>query len=129
MTATAEKIKIMQAHEDGQRIESKSCYITFWEEDRNPTWNWHNVEYRIAPPTPDKIDWRAIAPEYGWVARQQDNHAFLFKSKPELYGWGWGIDSNDPTCVIPAIGFASYRNNGLPWRESLIERPATTGGD
>ena len=47
MSDTAYKIKVMQAFEDGKKIQSS--YGGKWEDNCDPRWDWPKVEYRIKP--------------------------------------------------------------------------------
>jgi len=55
MTTTAEKIAIMQSFDAGKRIECRKN-LDDKEEDwfvtQQPLWNWHHMDYRIAPNQP-----------------------------------------------------------------------------
>lgn len=44
---TAEKIKVMQAYEDGKQIEYKSPRSDGWGDASTPVWDWYNKTYRI----------------------------------------------------------------------------------
>ena len=53
MTTTAEKIKVMQAFEDGAEIEWHNG--SQWVSREAPEWNWCDCDYRIAPKPPATI--------------------------------------------------------------------------
>jgi hypothetical protein len=56
MTTLAEKIAIMQAYERGEKIEFYTDEgWKLWAGVYEPSWNWPNYEYRIAPLEPKKI--------------------------------------------------------------------------
>ena len=51
MSTTAEKIKVMQAFEDGKAVEGKVCiagqpWVNLCEE---PMWDWRTQDYRLKP--------------------------------------------------------------------------------
>ena len=46
---TEEKIKVMQAHIDGEYIEFRIKGEEVWEDCGIPAWNWQEFEYRIKP--------------------------------------------------------------------------------
>lgn len=48
MKTTKEKIAIMQAFEEGRKIEGTSyCAGSDWRQLENPRWNWVECDYRI----------------------------------------------------------------------------------
>jgi len=49
LTSTEEKIKVMQAYVDGERVEWVHVCSRDWSEDSNPLWNWNDFKYRIMP--------------------------------------------------------------------------------
>jgi hypothetical protein len=48
-STTAGKIAVMQAFEDGKKIQAKRKASGVWVQADAPTWDWYGVEYRIAP--------------------------------------------------------------------------------
>lgn len=47
---TAEKIAVIQAFEDGKRVQTKPVNSELhWMDSSNPSWNWVNINYRIKP--------------------------------------------------------------------------------
>lgn len=58
MTTTAEKIKVMQAFEDGLKIQLRGRGRERWEEVITTTlhWNWEAFEYRIEPADPEPLE-------------------------------------------------------------------------
>ncbi|MDO4800918.1 MAG: hypothetical protein Q4A15_02010 [Prevotellaceae bacterium] len=46
---TEEKIKVMQAHIDGEYIEFRIKGEKLWEDCGIPAWNWQEFEYRTKP--------------------------------------------------------------------------------
>ena len=51
MKTTAEKIKIMQAFEDGKKIQWKYLDNKNWGKVVTPIWDWNRCDYRIKPET------------------------------------------------------------------------------
>jgi hypothetical protein len=50
MTTTVEKIRVMQAYEDGAEIESRAAGVAGkWYASDKPAWNWFDREYRVKP--------------------------------------------------------------------------------
>jgi len=47
MITTVHKIKIMQAHVDGQRIERTKKLSATWCECSDTSWNWYEYDYRV----------------------------------------------------------------------------------
>lgn len=46
---TKDMIEVMQAFEDGKKIEFRERGSRTWKPDENPEWDWSCIEYRIAP--------------------------------------------------------------------------------
>lgn len=49
---TKEMIEIMQAYEDGKKIESRQVFLDEdepWVDESCPSWNWVGFEYRVKP--------------------------------------------------------------------------------
>lgn len=44
-----EMIAVMQAADEGKRIEARAKGDTVWRNSRKPGWNWYEGDYRIAP--------------------------------------------------------------------------------
>lgn len=133
MKTTAEKIAVMQAHEDGREIEYQPHHGAAWVAiEFTPSWDWLSSDYRVAEPKPDSIDWSQVPDSYRFMARNENGTSALFKAEPDLYPFGWSVmvegetEFEKHTFVASAHAHASYKNNGINWRESLIERPATT---
>lgn len=126
MMSLKEQIAVMQACADGKAIETRPRGIDGgWIHCFNPSFDWFSQEYRVAPPKPDEVDWSAIREEYRWIARQENGDAMAYPFKPFVLESGWYSEYQKGQPLITTVsGFlSSYRNNGLPWRESLIERP------
>lgn len=119
---TAEMIKVMQAYVDGEKIEYKGYIADIWADCSTPIWSWPDFDYRItSATTPDTIDWSHVAPEFKWMARDEDGTAWLFKSEPricnEIEIWTCKGISNSVTPI------ASYRPGTCDWKDSLVKRP------
>lgn len=111
----AEKGALLLAKHRGQKIEM------YWPTSRewcvvDPAFN-DLCAYRIAL-TPDTIDWSHLAPEWRFVARDDDNSPLLYQARPERNAVSWAAYEPCARVTTP-----SYRNNGMPWEQSLIERP------
>lgn len=74
---------------------------------------------RPAPFVPDTIDWSHVAPEWKWMARDEDGEGFLFRSMPEIDDGGYWCDDEN----LEADVFASYRRGTVAWQDSLVKRP------
>lgn len=86
MTTTKEKIKVMQAYEDGRAIEvSSGCG---WHEKQNPSWNWEYCDYRIKP---EKVE-----PEY----RPYENTDEMIADWKERFKKNWSETSMPLIWVI-----------------------------
>lgn len=46
---TKEKIEVMQAFEDGKKIQCLSKFADHWIDCYSPLWNWYICDYRIKP--------------------------------------------------------------------------------
>jgi len=55
MSSAAEKIKVMQAFEDGAEIEVSHKGVRDWNANINPAWNWDIYIYRVAEKPPRDI--------------------------------------------------------------------------
>lgn len=119
MKTTEEMIAVMQAYEDGEKIELRSFGRNYWELCNNPVWNWDEHEYRIAV-TQDSIDWSHVHKDFNWMARDTTGEAWLFSTKPNHNGEVWYTILGTYAEAEP---FASYRRGTCDWRDSLVERP------
>lgn len=71
--------------------------------------------------TKDELDWSHVAPEYKWMARDEDGEAFLFHTEPFIEA---GTEFwNAMTYTADATAFASYKRGSCDWRDSLVRRP------
>lgn len=74
---------------------------------------------RPAPLVPDTIDWSHVAPEWKWMARDEDGEAYLYKTEPEVISSGFYAVGDMAT----AWDYASCRRGTVAWQDSLVERP------
>lgn len=121
---TLNKITVMQAFADGAIIERNTRRTKVWSSDNDPSWDWNNYEYRVKPTKPDWVDWDAIATRFKYMARDEDDHIFLYEEEPRIVEdspvWtGFGA------CRIDLF-YKGYKDNGGPWRNSLVVRPEAT---
>lgn len=85
---------------------------------------------RPAPLVPDSIDWSHVAPEWKFMARDEDGTPWTFKEKPKAdhhpIGGSWEEQSKGSLleCKGSAWNFASYKRGTVAWQDSLVERPA-----
>ena len=112
---TKRMIEVMQAYVDGDEVES--CTGEEWWVNEHPVWNWPSVDYRIAK-TPDTINWDHVAPEFKYMARDDEGYGLLFKLKPRLGKYHW-VSSYS----MYAGTFSSYRKGTTDWKDSLVIRP------
>ena len=119
--------EVMMAYADGALIqvyvEGLASWISHTSEEPLE-WDWTKTKYRVAPTTPDTIDWSHVAPEYKWMVRQNPSfspRAFLCKGEPDLH------ENVDCYMIkvehVYADAFASYQRGTCDWRESLVQRP------
>lgn len=116
---TKEAIVIMQAYVDGKKIEIRAGGR--WNPVAQPTFNFNAHEYRVAPVVPDSFDFSHLADKFNFVARDEDGEVYAYEDKPRLSRGFWDTDSGEYIRVNNF--FASYRNNGCDWKESLLVRP------
>lgn len=109
---TKRMIEVMQAYVDGEEIEDQNGILAGL-----PRWNWLNFDYRIAK-TSDTINWDHVAPEFKWMARDEDGKCWLYEKKPSQRKCVWDQDSS-----MWANGFSSYRKGTVDWKDSLVIRP------
>lgn len=114
-----ELLPIIQAFADGKRVEKFDPFIQQWIEISDPVFIGDQL-YRIAAPKPS-IDWSHVAPEYRWLAVDEDGVPFLYQRKPYKGAKSWMIISGK---LINALCFTSYHcPPDVDWRESLVKRP------
>lgn len=79
------------------------------------TYAWARAQH-----TKPSIDWNAVAPEWKWLATDQNGRSYLYINKPNLFtpmGW-WTSDQQ-----VEASAFSSFVAGDCEWTESLVERP------
>ena len=81
MSTTAEKIRVMQAFEDGAEIECKFTLVDCWQSISCPDFNWASYDYRIAPKAPETI-YIGIANEQNEFSTQITTHDSYRHSAP-----------------------------------------------
>lgn len=124
MKTTLEKIEVMQAYADGQRIEFYNGKWQLWLSSE-PAWNWGTNDYRIAQ-IPDTIDWSHFTDDVIAAARDHDGKKFLFTALPSKGASGW--HPAFASSVFKASHLASYITGNTPWTESLLIRPGHERG-
>lgn len=121
MTDTKHMVEIMQAYLDGKPIEY-SYTGDIWAQIEEPSWNWTSCAYRVAPDSPDSIDWSHVADDFKWMARDHSGSTYLYVGEPKMEeSYGCWIGDGKPT--TNASGFKSYRRGTVDWKDSLVERP------
>lgn len=116
----AAKLDLMAAWIDGKPIEAFFGGPQ-WHPVSPPSWA-NDLCYRVRA-VPPSIDWSVVAPQYRWLAIDEDGTAHLYDRKPTArYGREWAFA--DEGKYTKASGFASLQLGTLPWVESLVERPA-----
>lgn len=115
-----EMIEVMEAYERGEAVEV-TTNANFWIKTDHPYWNWDCHDYRIAPSTPDTINWDHVAPEYKWLARDENGIAYLYDNRPTASDDDWyAVSAVD---FIQASAFTSYKRGSVSWDKSLVQRP------
>ena len=77
-----EMIAVLEAYKRGEKIECFTRIHNDWRPVDEPSWNFGNVNYRIAKPAPKKVKLEAwfIGGELRWLS---ENHQILkFASDP-----------------------------------------------
>lgn len=144
MKSTAEKIAVMQAYENGERIvmnEGERSEVTFDKlgASHSPIWDWYRNDYKVARPSRDEIDWSAVSPRFNYLVRDPDGMAYLMTELPHYatsfgpvpYGQsrllmnptGWSASTPENQRIANAGDFASYKPGDLEWYRSLVKRP------
>lgn len=128
-STTAGKVEVMQAFIAGATVQYKENKP--WEEhwqtfeqvtsNHQPIWDWLRMTYRIKPAEPDSIEWSHVAPNFKFMAREADGKTFLYSERPHCENrLCWTVKDGHIAYAAP---FVSYRDNGTPWRDSLVVRP------
>jgi hypothetical protein len=92
-----------------------------------PGWSeWHPMwinaaTYRVKPQplTKPSIDWSHVAPEYKWLARDENGDVFVYAGQPSAYDGIWKCVGGHRMTDV----FASCTPGTCDWRDSLVERP------
>ena len=75
-----------------------------------------NVRQVVKP----SINWEQVREEYKFLARDENNTAWLYQEKPEISREGWGVTRGMPA---EAGSYVSYTPGTCDWKDSLVERP------
>lgn len=73
------------------------------------------------PKTKPSIDWSQIKPEYKWLARDEDDTAYVYIAKPVPSPQGTWFAAGE---IGILNHMASYIPGDCDWKDSLVERPA-----
>lgn len=117
---TREMINLMQAFLDGEVVEL--YFNGTWTKVNSTHWWASGFNYRIADATtPDTINWDHVAPEFKWMARDENGFSYLYSNKPKIImnTWEW----IEGTKMAKPELFSSYRKGTINWKESLVIRP------
>lgn len=117
-----EKLSVMRAWLEGEKIESRSHFGDGeWYDATHPWWDWNKFEYRLKPsePVDDYINWDHVSDKFNFMARDRTGEVFLYENKPELLDSVW----TEYGRYIDARLFSSLKVGNKPWNESLVKRP------
>jgi hypothetical protein len=94
-----------------------------WVEIFDPCWE-VIVTYRVksVPLTKPSINWAHVAPQYKWLAQDEDGRAWLYADVApsyDVYSKYW----SSPLEMVRAIAFSSFQLGTCNWKDSLVERP------
>jgi hypothetical protein len=94
-----------------------------WVEILDPGWE-VIVTYRVKPVplTKPSINWAHVAPQYKWLAQDEDGRAWLYADVApfhDVYGKYWSSTEG----MARAGAFSSFQLGTCHWRDSLVERP------
>ena len=110
-----EKMTLVAAWIDGEDVEH-FCLPDQWHLVKQPSWQ-NNAAYRVRAEKRPQIDWSHVAPEYNWLAMDEDGDHWLYEEKPCLYPGEWrGAGASCPRAL------ASFKKGNCDWKESLIGR-------
>jgi hypothetical protein len=94
-----------------------------WAEKLYRDW-WVSSTYRVKPVplTKPSIDWSHVAPQYKWLAQDENGRAWLYSDVAPYYDVGnkyWSSDARP----VGARAFSSFQLGTCNWKDSLVERP------
>ncbi|CCP51122.1 hypothetical protein [Brucella phage R/C] len=93
---TKRMIEVMQAYVDGEEVEFCGNNYDYWSKKDTPYWDWDAGTYRIAPSsTPDTINWDHVAPEFKYMARDENGIPFLYRNRPSIKDLDQWVDLDD----------------------------------
>ena len=105
------------------RYESYTLEGRFAEYDENISLYQYPVEVvkkSVRQVVKPSINWEQVREEYKFLARDENNTAWLYQEKPEIYREGWGVTRGVPA---EAGSYVSYTPGTCDWKDSLVERP------
>lgn len=70
--------------------------------------------------TKPSINWEHVSPQYGWMAKDQNDDVYLYRDKPERIHNRF-FNSEPSYCLAKC--FASHMPGTCNWRDSLTCRP------
>lgn len=119
----AEKGALLLAHHEGKQIQHRWHPADNWTSGTYPVWLPQCI-YRIVPEPliPDSIDWSHVAPEWKFMARDEDGGVCFYKTRPNRMTEYW--ETLETNYTSAPVGFASYRRGTVDWKDSLVVRPS-----
>lgn len=77
MKTTKEKIEVMQAFEEGKKVERKPItgYAIGWTRSESPQWDWAYYDYRVAD-EPKLRPWKPEEVPVGAVIKENNNKSY-----------------------------------------------------
>jgi hypothetical protein len=80
--------------------------------------------YRVKPVplTKPSINWAHVAPQYRWLAQDEDGLAWLYADVAPFYD-EWSNYWTSPEGMARAKAFSSFQPGTCNWKDSLVERP------
>lgn len=78
------------------------------------------VKKSVRQATKPSINWEQVREEYKFLARDENNTAWLYQEEPVIYREGWGVTRGMPA---EAGSYVSYTPGTCNWKDSLVERP------
>lgn len=92
---TKQMIEVMQAFENGKKIEFRERGSRTWKPDENPEWDWSGIEYRIAPES-GRWERVEISEDDGqYCLSHPVADVYVIDALPRIPGFG-GIDYQSP---------------------------------